>query len=156
MSDKEVKKSLLSSAQKLLDKTQKIVHTDQAQYDFGHWANPVTDKKGNFLYSQDTYTEERITKDTPCPRCGRVRDSIDDPDPCLGSLPGVKEACCGHGKEEGYIEFENGVTIRGWFNVEKPHYSLECDHEMVEINNDIVSGCRYCIKCGAIRIGTEE
>lgn len=33
-------------------------------------------------------------------------------DPCLGKLPGVKFACCGHGKRHGYMFFENGVTIR--------------------------------------------
>ena len=35
-----------------------------------------------------------------------------DPDPCLGMLPGVNFACCGHGTDNGYIAFENGVTIR--------------------------------------------
>lgn len=34
------------------------------------------------------------------------------PDPCLGTLPGVRYACCGHGEPEGgYIMFENGTTI---------------------------------------------
>lgn len=34
------------------------------------------------------------------------------PDPCLGMLPGVTFACCGHGKNGGYILFENGRLIR--------------------------------------------
>jgi len=34
-------------------------------------------------------------------------------DPCLGVLPGVIFACCGHGKKDyGYVAFENGATIR--------------------------------------------
>lgn len=33
-------------------------------------------------------------------------------DPCLGILPGVLFACCGHNETEGYILFENGLTIR--------------------------------------------
>ena len=33
----------------------------------------------------------------------------------IGTLPSVKFACCGHGKEEDYIEFENGTVIRGNF-----------------------------------------
>lgn len=36
-------------------------------------------------------------------------------DPCVGILPGVKFACCGHGDqryEGAYIFFENGVIIR--------------------------------------------
>jgi len=37
---------------------------------------------------------------------------IEYADPCLGCLPGVAFACCGHGDREMYIAFENGVTIR--------------------------------------------
>lgn len=48
----------------------------------------------------------------PCPRCGHIKQSINEPDGCLGRLPGVKFACCGHGKRPGYILFENGVSIR--------------------------------------------
>lgn len=33
-------------------------------------------------------------------------------DPCLGTLPGVDYACCGHGKVPGYILFSNGVSVR--------------------------------------------
>ena len=51
-----------------------------------------------------------------CPRCG-CTNKQDNPDGCLGLLPGVVSACCGHGVEEGYIIFENGVELRGIFNV---------------------------------------
>ncbi|RTL01285.1 MAG: hypothetical protein EKK57_05050 [Proteobacteria bacterium] len=47
----------------------------------------------------------------PCVKCNRFRNS-DDTDPCLGKLPGVKAACCGHGVCDGYIFFENGTIIR--------------------------------------------
>lgn len=57
-----------------------------------------------------------------CARCGRLGDFDDRtfdntlgeptaPDPCLGYLPGVLAACCGHGKGLGYIWFENGVCV---------------------------------------------
>lgn len=49
-----------------------------------------------------------------CKRCGKDTEH----DYCLGMLPGVKNACCGHGiPGEGYIMFENGITIRGDFKV---------------------------------------
>lgn len=36
-------------------------------------------------------------------------------DPCIANLPGVKNACCGHGSEkDSYIQFENGVVVRGF------------------------------------------
>lgn len=46
-----------------------------------------------------------------CKVCG-LDGAKDQPDPCLGCLPGVAFACCGHGYTNGYIAFENGVTIR--------------------------------------------
>jgi hypothetical protein len=36
----------------------------------------------------------------PCPSCGAVAEG---PDPCLGMLPGVVSACCGHGVHESYV-----------------------------------------------------
>lgn len=50
----------------------------------------------------------------PCDVCGLLRGK-EGHDPCLGTLPGVEFACCGHGHKEGYIAFTNGRTIRGWF-----------------------------------------
>ncbi len=51
-----------------------------------------------------------------CPECHLTRGP-DCCDPCIGKLPGVLFACCGHGGKTkanggGYIYFENGVTIR--------------------------------------------
>lgn len=53
---------------------------------------------------------------------------IDYVDPCLGHLPGVRYACCGHGVDHGYIFFENGVIVRGSFElIEKQMYNLHND-----------------------------
>ena len=59
---------------------------------------------------------EPIDKIRPCPKCGQL-PNVDGHDHCIARLPGVKNACCGHGTGEGYIEFENGITIRGLFIV---------------------------------------
>lgn len=49
-------------------------------------------------------------KERPCKKCNKI--AVSDFDPCLGLLPGVKHACCGHGiKNEAYIIFNNGKTI---------------------------------------------
>lgn len=49
-----------------------------------------------------------------CGYCNRPSDS-EGHDPCLRGLPGVTNACCGHGaKSESYIQFENGTTVRGF------------------------------------------
>lgn len=43
----------------------------------------------------------------PCPRCGRMPTTEGD-DACLGHLPGVSFACCGHGVGPGYVIYEDG------------------------------------------------
>lgn len=48
-----------------------------------------------------------------CPTCKQARGP-DGHDPCLGHLPGVLYACCGHGghgQSDGYVYFENGVRL---------------------------------------------
>ena len=74
---------------------------------------------GNLIYCNDETCVYRYAADDefidyndipPCPKCGwRPLESGEDA--CLGHLPGVVNACCGHGGE-GYVEFENGVVIR--------------------------------------------
>lgn len=50
----------------------------------------------------------------PCVACGKM-PTDEGHDPCIANLPGVENACCGHGVELGYISFEDGTTIRGDF-----------------------------------------
>ena len=50
----------------------------------------------------------------PCGKCGGLNRS-DEYDPCLAKLPGVINACCGHGdRDASYIQFKNGVIVRGF------------------------------------------
>lgn len=42
-----------------------------------------------------------------CQFCGLTAEP-NGPDPCLGEIPGVASACCGHGVHEGWIRFEHG------------------------------------------------
>lgn len=53
-------------------------------------------------------------KDLDCSFCEKkfILDEGLIIDPCLGKLPGVKNACCGHGLVDGYIQFENGKVVR--------------------------------------------
>src|ERR1700747_2067346 len=45
-----------------------------------------------------------------CLKCKLVRNP-DGSDSCLGRLPGVVSACCGHGHHMGYIGFDSGLTL---------------------------------------------
>lgn len=54
----------------------------------------------------------------PCIRCNNYATDKGH-DYCIKNLPGVRNACCGHGVKEGYIAFEDGTVIRGQFEVER-------------------------------------
>lgn len=61
-----------------------------------------------------------------CRSCGRTYEPGEEPDPCLGTLPGVAEACCGHGNgSKAYVLFENGVLLRGVRRVESHDMSRQ-------------------------------
>jgi hypothetical protein len=58
-----------------------------------------------------TVDEAGISVERPCVQC-RLLAAPDGPDPCLGMVPEVKAACCGHGVEEPYVLAVHG-TVRG-------------------------------------------
>lgn len=74
----------------------------------GHDA--VVDDDGILRYCDD-HTPADAEHDRPCAKCGLSASEPGGPDPCLGRLPGVRNACCGHGVQEPYIEFENGLFL---------------------------------------------
>lgn len=64
-------------------------------------------------------------RDRWCEGCRQVCQS-GEPDPCIGLIPGVSQACCGHGREQPYVviggepnqsisSHEHHVTLRGVF-----------------------------------------
>ncbi len=74
-----------------------------------------------FMYSDGTEVRKENIK--PCPMCGEHQ--INGCDPCLGRLPGVESACCGHGVKKGYIIFTNGIKIKGNFKATKVSFPLK-------------------------------
>lgn len=51
-----------------------------------------------------------------CLKCGKGSTLGEgEVDPCIGVLPGVDNACCGHGIQElSYIRFKNGVAVKNF------------------------------------------
>jgi hypothetical protein len=49
-----------------------------------------------------------ITVERPCIRCGKM-PTPEGFDACLGYIPGVKSACCGHGIEKAYFLYREKV-----------------------------------------------
>jgi hypothetical protein len=94
-------------------------------YSFGRpyeCANPIypTDWTPDFVpkYVFADTGEDVHTTVRPCPKCGKLPNP-DGTDPCLGLLPGVQYACCGHGVKEPYILTQDGQHLRGEAAVRK-------------------------------------
>jgi hypothetical protein len=80
----------------------------------------------SYLYGRKIYSIDEVwywaDDKTPigdswrsCPHCKKdpAADCEDPPDPCLGWLPGVKFACCGHGyTNRAYVLLEGESNYR--------------------------------------------
>jgi len=77
-----------------------------------HRGYPIVYVNDKWLFEDDWEpTPEFGGKERRCFKCGKEPNKNGE-DACLGHLPGVTAACCGHGKKEySYIHFENGVKI---------------------------------------------
>lgn len=104
----------------------------------GDGQNSYKDKDGKWRWS-DNHELCSIGKPKPCGKCGQYPTS-DGNDSCLGHLGKVTNACCGHGDSEGYIQFDNGITIRGYFRIENDKNGSEIDNA---IKTEIFK-CRFC------------
>ena len=64
-------------------------------------------------YADDGSAVQDHWKTRPCGCCD-VGFTEDGHDPCIAGLPGVSNACCGHGVDsEAYVQFENGRCESG-------------------------------------------
>lgn len=74
--------------------------------------NPIYDIDGIWYYS-DTGDPVIYSKGKPCGKCDKPYTS-EGHDPCIASLPYIRNACCGHGEpQEAYLQFMNGKCVRG-------------------------------------------
>lgn len=70
------------------------------------------DATGAWVYA-DTGQLVSEAPDRPCGHCG-LANTADGHDGCLGTLAGVMNACCGHGREDSaYIQRLDGSVISG-------------------------------------------
>lgn len=75
--------------------------------------------RGHLVVSADGHTwqyadtREPADDSRPCIKCGEFPTS-EGHDACLGVLPGVSAACCGHGAEEGYQMEHSHLESNGY------------------------------------------
>lgn len=68
---------------------------------------------GEWVYSDTKDTTVLTHHERPCGFCNK-HSTPEGHDACLGTLPGIMNACCGHGQtKEAYVQFMDGVCIRG-------------------------------------------
>lgn len=51
-----------------------------------------------------------------CEKCGMPPNEYGQ-DYCIANLGNVMNACCGHGSQNGYIQFDNGIIVTGDFEI---------------------------------------
>ena len=77
--------------------------------------------RGHVMHKQDgewffVDTDDPVVttwKSRPCGYCG-LETTPEGYDGCIGKLPGVMSACCGHGDmEEAYIQYPDGSILQG-------------------------------------------
>lgn len=72
--------------------------------------HPIEEKDGLWIYS-DTKESVQANKNIACGHCSKPQ-TIDGHDGCLGSLPYVMNACCGHGNDkEAYVQYIDGYCV---------------------------------------------
>jgi len=80
-----------------------------------YWnGHPILYINNVWVYA-DTKKSVEHSDERPCKKCNKL--PVNEHDACIANLPGVSNACCGHGTQDGYVQFMNGEIIRGKFDV---------------------------------------
>lgn len=73
----------------------------------------IEEVNGIWIYSDTKEATVDNWKTRPCGYCG-LNFTSEGHDGCIGTLPNVMNACCGHGEKEiAYVQYENGSILRG-------------------------------------------
>ena len=73
----------------------------------------IEEVSGQWVFSDTKEPTITTWKSRNCKSCNKDFGD-NDHDPCITDLPGVTNACCGHGEDrEAYVQFPDGKTING-------------------------------------------
>ncbi|MCK5021239.1 MAG: hypothetical protein KAS32_29785 [Candidatus Peribacteraceae bacterium] len=72
--------------------------------------HPIICIDDEWVYA-DTKTPTAGNYRPVCGKCG-LDDTPEGHDGCLGKMPNVKMACCGHGEKQGWIEYWDGKRFQ--------------------------------------------
>jgi hypothetical protein len=69
-------------------------------------------KNGEWVDSKGRSFRKHHWRKTTCARCGNL-PTEEGYDSCIGFVPGVIKACCGHGSKAPYVKLPNNKIIKG-------------------------------------------
>ncbi len=73
----------------------------------------VVEFNGEWFFCDTGESVRGTWMNTPCGHCSRIR-TTEGYDRCLGTLDGVRNACCGHGQiEKAYVQFWDKTQLDG-------------------------------------------
>lgn len=73
--------------------------------------HPIIFVNGEWLYKDNRQPTVTTFRDRSCGYCGKAK-TADGHDGCLSTLPGLMNACCGHGQiNNAYVQFLDGSII---------------------------------------------
>ena len=84
---------------------------DEIAYIRGNRVTLINSDKNIWIYDDGIQTDLEVDKALPCGRCGKP-PTKEGHDTCLGTLPEIWNACCGHGHDVPYIQFEDEEVFR--------------------------------------------
>lgn len=80
--------------------------------------HPIEFKDGEWKYIDTGESTVLTWRTRACGHC-KQSETPEGHDACLGTLPGVRNACCGHGSSESaYVQFDAGTELRGLSAIE--------------------------------------
>lgn len=80
------------------------------EYYAGYWFYRAS---GGWFYCDTGESVQKTYKTRPCGHCDKPITK-EGHDGCLGTIPGARNACCGHGEiNMAYIQFQDMFCIRG-------------------------------------------
>lgn len=78
--------------------------------------NKTEFKDGVWIFSDTGEPTAQTHKSRSCGQCKKhpIKDRHEEYDACMGRLPRIKNACCGHGNTElASIQFMSGFSVHG-------------------------------------------
>lgn len=99
---------------------------------------------GQYVFCDTGDSVKETWEGRPCGHCHQY-STTEGHDACLGTLPNVMNACCGHGElHDAYVQFSDGVLVQGENTLEVLSFILmknnNLDRQFREVLSNVAKG----------------